>query len=397
MAAPEQGKVTLTVSGWSSSPAEDALVQSNLNKFQQSHPNIQLKWSPITGDYPTKMRANIASGNAPDVFYLSTDMAPEYITAGKLLNLSPYMARDAVKSTDYYPSLITPFSCKSGQVYGVPKDWGTLGVFYNKKMFQSANISAPAANWTWDDMRADAKKLTKSGNAATSVYGVTLAAQSQRWLAFLLADGGSVLNSDGSQSAFTNQAGIDSLNFYAGFHKDGSSVQPADVAAGWAGDAFGKQRAAMAVEGPWLIPYMQQNFASVDYGIAPLPVAPTGKRADLIFTNAWSAFAATKHPDAAWELVKYMTGQAVQGSQLHAGFALPSLKSLATDSYFTTNPGFKVLFDAATYGYADNFGPHTAVIHTKLDDAVEKVLLGKASASDALQSAANQINIELQS
>ena len=396
-AAPEKGTVTLTVSGWSSSPAEDALVQSNLNKFQQSHPNIQVKWSPITGDYPTKMRANIASGNAPDVFYLSTDIAPEYITAGKLLNLSPYMARDGIKSADYYPSLITPFSCKTGQAYGIPKDWGTLGVFYNKKMFQAANVALPADNWTWDDMRAAAKKLTKAGNAATSVYGVTLAAQSQRWLAFMLANGGSVLNADGTQATFTNQASIDSLNFYAGFHKDGSSVQPADVAAGWAGDAFGKQRAAMAIEGPWLIPYMQQNFASIGYGIAPLPVAPTGKRADLIFTNAWSAFGATKHPEAAWELVKYMTGQEVQGSQLHAGFALPSLKRLANDSYFTSNPGFKVLFDAASYGYADNFGPHTAIIHTKLDDAVEKVLLGKASASDALQSAANQIDTELQS
>ncbi|HEY4382997.1 MAG TPA: ABC transporter substrate-binding protein [Ktedonobacteraceae bacterium] len=396
-AAPEKGKVTLTVSGWSSSPAEDALVQANLNKFQQSHPNIQVKWSPITGDYPTKMRANIASNNAPDVFYLSTDIAPEYITSGKLLNLSPYMARDHVNTSDYYSSLITPFSCKSGEVYGIPKDWGTLGVFYNKKMFQAANVALPTANWTWADMSAAAKKLTKHGNAATSVYGVTLDAQSQRWLAFMLANGGSVLNADGSQASFTNQASIDSLNFYASFQKDGSSVRPADVAAGWAGDAFGKQRAAMAVEGPWLIPYMQQNFSSVDYGIAPLPVAPTGKRADLIFTNAWSASATTKHPEAAWELTKYMTGQDVQGSQLHAGFALPSLKSLANDSYFTTNPGFKVLFDAATYGYADNFGPHTAIIHTKLDDAVEKVLLGKASAADALQSAANQVNTELAS
>ncbi|EFH85992.1 ABC transporter substrate-binding protein [Ktedonobacter racemifer] len=393
----ESGTVTLTVAGWSSSPAEDALVQQNLKKFEDAHPNIKLKWSPITGDYATKMRANIASGNVPDVFYLSTDMAPEYITAGKLLDLSPYMSKSNVNAKDYYDSLITPFSCKGGQVYGLPKDWGTLGVFYNKKMFQDAGVSLPTANWTWNDMSSMAKKLTKSGNAATSTYGITLGAASQRWLPFMLADGGKVLNSDGSASAFNSQAGIDSLNFYTGFQKDGSSVQPGDVAAGWAGDAFGKKRAAMALEGPWLIPYMQQNFSDVDYDIAPVPLAPNGKRADLIFTNSWSAYASTKHPEASWELIQYMTGKDVQGSQLHAGFALPSLKSLANDSYFEQHPGFKTLFEAATYGYADNFGPHTDKIHSLLDAAVEKALLGKASPQDALKEAENKINNELNS
>ncbi len=298
-AAPESGTVTLTVSGWSSSPAEDALVQQNLNKFQQSHPNIQVKWSPITGDYPTKMRANVASGNVPDVFYLQLGMAHEYITSNKLLNLSPYMTRDNVSPQSYYSSLMAPFSCKSGQVYGIPKDWNSLGVFYNKKMFQAAGITPPTANWTWDDMRAIAKKLTKSGNAATSVYGITLPADASRWLAFLFANGGTVLNKDGTQASFNTQAGIDSLNFYGGFNKDGSSVLPADVAAGWAGDAFGKQRAAMALEGGWLIPYMQQNFPKVDYAAVPVPTAPNGKRADLIYTNSWSAYAGTKHADAA--------------------------------------------------------------------------------------------------
>ncbi|HZO70824.1 MAG TPA: ABC transporter substrate-binding protein [Ktedonobacteraceae bacterium] len=396
-AAPESGTVTLNVAGWSSSPAEDALVQQNLNKFEQTHPNIKVKWSTLTGDYPTKMRANVAGGNVPDVFYLQPGMAPEYITSGKLLNLSPYMTKGNVKAADYYSSLISPFTCKDGTVYGIPKDWNSLAVFYNKTMFQNAGIQPPTADWTWDDMLADAQKLTKAGNAATATYGITLPASSSRWLAFMFAEGGSVLNKDGTQAAFNNQAGIDSLNFYASFAKDHSSVLPADVAAGWAGDAFGKQRAAMALEGGWLIPYMTQNFPNVQYGIAPVPRSANGKRADLIFTNAWAGYANTKHPEAAWELIKYMTGTEVQTSQLHAGFALPTLSSLSSDPYFTQNPGIKVMFDAATYGYADNYGPHDAIIHTKLDQAVEKVLLGQANAQTALNQAASQINIELQS
>ena len=395
-ASTETGNITLTVSGYSSTPAEDALVQSNLAKFSAAHPNIKVNWAPIPGDYPTKMRANIASGNVADVFYVTPQMGSQYTTSGKLLNLSPYMSKDNVKPDTYYSSLLTPFTCKTGNIYGLPKDWNSLGVFYNKKLFKDAGVAFPAANWTWDDMRADAKKLTKAGNASSSQYGITLNPDPSRWGAFLFAAGGTVLNKDGSKATFNDKAGIDALNFYSGFQKDGSSVIPTNVSAGWPGEAFGKQRAAMALEGGWLIPYMKQTYPGVDYDIAPVPTNPTtGKRADLIYTNAWGAFGATKHPEASWELIKYMTGSDVQGSQLRAGFALPSIKSLANDPYFATNAGVKVMFDAAQYGYADSFGPHDDVIHTKIGDAIEKVLLGKADATTALNDAASQVNNEL--
>ncbi len=396
-AAATSGNVTLTVSGFTSTPAEDALVKSNLDKFHQLHPNITINWSPIPGDYETKMRANVASGNVPDVFYVTPSMANEYISAGKLLNLSPYMAKNNVSPSNYYSSLLSPFSCKSGNIYGLPKDWNSLGVFYNKQMFQQAGVALPSSSWTWTDMQNDAKALTKPGNAATSVYGITLNPDPSRWGAFLFAAGGSVLNQDGTQAVFNNQAGINATNFFVSFQKAGTSVIPTNVSAGWPGEAFGKQRAAMALEGGWLIPYMASTYPNVQYGIAPVPVDPaTGKRADLIYTNAWGAYANTQHPEAAWQLIQYMAGQDVQASQLHAGFALPTLKSLANDPYFTQNPGVKVLFDAATYGYADDYGPHDTIIHTDIGNALEQVMLGKSDVPTALNQAVQKINNELQ-
>jgi multiple sugar transport system substrate-binding protein len=395
-AAPQSGTITLTVSGFSSSPAEDALVQSNLNKFHQLHPNININWSPIPGDYPTKMRANVASGTVPDVFYLTPDMSSEYISTGKLLNLSPYMARDHVAASDYYSALVNPFTCTSGQVYGLPKDWDSLGIFYNKKMFDAAGLSYPQAGWTWQDMQNDAQKLTKNPGTPTGVYGISLSADASRWGAFLLADGGSVLNKDGTQAAFNSPQGLDALNFYDSFIKNNTGTLPTSVGAGWNGDAFGKQRAAMTIEGGWLIPYMAQTYPSVQYGIAPLPVAPTGKQADLIFTNAWAAYSGTKYPDASWELIKYMTGTDVQESQLNDGFALPTIKGLANAPYFTQNPGFKVLFDAASYAYADYYGPQDQAIHNFLANALQEVMLNKATAQQALSQAATQVNNQLQ-
>ncbi len=395
-AAPESGTITLTVSGWTSTPAEDALVKSNLDNFQKLHPNIHINWSPIPGDYPTKMRANVASGTVPDVFYLSPDMSSEYISAGKLLNLSPYMARDHVSANDYYSALLNPFTCTSGQVYGLPKDWASLGVFYNKQMFQAAGVPFPSANWTWQDMYNDAQKLTKNAGTANAVYGISLSADASRWGAFLLADGGSMLNKDGTQATFNNAAGVNALNYYDSFIKNHVGVLPTQVGAPWNGDAFGKAKVAMTIEGPWLIPYMTSTYPSVQYDIAPLPISPIGKRADLIFTNAWAAYSGTKYPDAAWELIKYMTGTTVQKSQLDAGFALPTIKGLSNDPYFSQHPDFKVLFDAASYGYADYYGPQDVAIHNDLATALEAVMLNKQSVQSALNDAATKVDQALQ-
>ncbi|GAC1374387.1 MAG: ABC transporter substrate-binding protein [Ktedonobacteraceae bacterium] len=396
-AAPaESGPVTLTVSYASSSPAEDALVHDNLNKFHQANPNININYSPISGDYTTKMRANIASNTVPDVFYLTPDMSPEYIKGGKLVNLSPYMARDKVSASDYYPSLLNPFTCTKGSVFGIPKDWNALGVFYNKQMLQAAGLSAPKANWTWNDMQTYAQKMTKNAGSPNSVYGISMSPDLSRWGAFLIGNGGSVLNSDGTRATFNNQAGVSSLQYYDSFLKNNTGTLPTGVGAPWNGDAFGKQRVAMAIEGGWLIPYLAQQYSSVQYDIAPMPVSPTGKNANLIYTNSWAAYSGTKHSDAAWQLIKYMTGSEVQTSQLNAGFALPTLKSLASAPYFASHPGFKVLFDSASYGYADYYGPQDQSIHNIVATALQSVMLNKQTPQQALDDAAKKVNSQLQ-
>lgn len=396
-AAPaEKGSVTLTVAGWTSTPAEDALVQQNLQNFEKLHPNIKVVWSPITGDYPTKMRANVASNTVPDVFYLQPGMSSEYISSGKLLNLSPYMGKSGVKASDYYSSLISPFTCTSGQVYGLPKDWNSLGVFYNKTMFQLAGLAAPTAGWTWSDFQADATKLTQNAGTPKAVYGAVLSADLSRWGAILLQNGGSVLNKAGTQATFNDAAGVKALEYYDSFFKNKTGAMPTTVGASWNGDAFGQQKAAMVLEGGWLTPYMASTYPKVQYGIAPLPVGPTGTRADLSFTNAWSAYSGTKHPEAAWELIQYMTGATVQESQLNAGFALPTLKSLANAPYFASHPDFKVLFDAGAYSYADYYGSQDSAIHTDLANAIQEVLLNKQDAQTALNNAATQVNNQIQ-
>jgi multiple sugar transport system substrate-binding protein len=395
-AAAESGNITLNVTGWSSTTAEDALVKQGFDNFTKKYPNIKVNWTPIPDAYDTKMRANVAAGSVADVFYVDPSMAQQYIPSGKLLDLSPYMARDHVAASDFYDSLVKPFACADGTIYGLPKDWNALGLFYNKTMFQQAGIGDPT-NWSWSDMQAAAQKLTKPGaNAASTVYGLSTSADASRWLAFLFADGGKVLSSDGKSAAFNDSTAVQAMDFYTSFRKNNTGAMPKDIGAGWNGEAFGKQQAAMALEGGWLIPYLAQTYPNVQYGIAPLPMAPNGKRGNLLYTNAWGAYAQTSHPDAAWKLVQYMTGADYQQQVLRNGFALPTIKSLTNDSYFGQNPGFKTLLDGAQYGTADFYGAADQKVHDEIANAIESVMLGKSSSADALNTAAQNVNTFIQ-
>lgn len=390
-ASAETGTINLTVAGFSSTPAEDALVQKGLNDFTAAHPNIHITWTPIPGDYPTKMRANIASGSVPDVFYVTPQMGAEYTPAGKLLNLSPYMQRDNVAPGDYYTPLQQTFDCANGTVYGIPKDWNSLGLFYNKTMFQAAGVGDPT-NWSWTDLQSAAQKLTGNG-----VTGISLSADASRWGAFLSAAGGQMLSSDGKTAAFTSQAAQDSATFYTSFEKNKTGVMPSDVGAGWNGEAFGKGEVAMTLEGGWMIPYLASTFPNIQYGIAPMPKDPTtGKSGDLVYTNAWGAYSGSAHPEAAWEVIKYMTGATYQKQVLDDGFALPSIKSLANDPYFTQNPGFAVLAQGAQNGVADFYGVADTEVHTDVGNALQSVMLGKSNVKDALDAASQKVNTWIQ-
>jgi multiple sugar transport system substrate-binding protein len=393
-AALEAAPVTLRVTGQSHSSVEDAYWQTIIATFEKLHPAIHIQWSASREGGFDPSKGNYSQADMPDIFTLTPGVASQAIATNALLNLSPSMARDRVSASDYYPSLLAPFSCNGLQIYGLPSGWSTLGIFYNQRKFRAAQIPMPTEAWTWNDMLTTARKMTWIGE--TPEYGTMLPADASHWLAFLFSNGGSVLTDNGKRAAFNSSEGVDALNFYVNFERlDHSSVLPSEVGPAWnsdALDAFGQQRASMALEESWLIPYLKAKFPALQYAVAPLPLAPNGQRASMIFTTAWAASSQTKHPAAAWEFIKYVSGREVQRSLLESGFSLPSLKGLADDPSIKQQSDLNVFLQASNYGQLDYFGPHDAFLHDRLNLAIASVLFGQADAQTALNNAAAQVN-----
>src|SRR2546428_13968450 len=108
------------ISGWSSSPTEDALLQDSINAFMAANPTVKVKWEPIAQDYETVLKTNLAAGTEADVFYADIFWIDSLMKTGKRLPLDDLVAKAAVTKSDFVASLINAFSY-NGKVYGIPK------------------------------------------------------------------------------------------------------------------------------------------------------------------------------------------------------------------------------------------------------------------------------------
>jgi multiple sugar transport system substrate-binding protein len=323
--------VSLRLSGWASSPAEDAALKTMLDAFMKANPDIKVEFTPATGDYPTTMQAAFASGDYAEVFYVDSSVFPSWEKNGVIADGTDKIA----DQEDIYPSLRNVFTV-DGKFYCPPKDFSTLALEYNKDMFDAAGVKYPTADWTWDDLKDAAKKLTGTDKDGNKVLGLVLPADFNRWLPFFFQAGGELFDKDGN-FAIDSDAGKAAMDYYLGLVTEGSAGPASAVDSGWGGEALGKGRAAMVMEGNWVIQFMLDNYPKINWGVAEMPAHPGDKnKASMAYTVCYGVAQDNKHPDESWKLVNFLTGK--EGAQMVAtsGFGVMPSRASAADAWSKT-------------------------------------------------------------
>lgn len=277
-------------------------------------------------DLTQQLAQGFSSGSAPDLFYVGADQVANY---AKAENIAQY-ADGLSNAGDFYPALTQAFTYDD-KFYCAPKDMSTLALFINNDMWAKAGLTDADIPKNWDDLAAVAKKLTTDG-----VAGLALAPERDRIDAFLVQNGAYLTDDSGNITA-NDPKNVEALTFVKQMMTDGTLQTPAQLSAGWAGEAFGKQLAAMTIEGNWLLGAMSKDFPAVKYTVAELPAGPTGTKGTLVFTNCWGISATTKYPDQAKALVEYLTGSDQQLTFAKAFGVIPSVET-AKDAYLTEFP-----------------------------------------------------------
>jgi multiple sugar transport system substrate-binding protein len=384
-AAPAHATVTISLASWSTGAVEGKALAKLLADFEAKNPSIKVNYQIINGDYPTVMKARITAGTAPDVFYMNSDVAQEFIRGGQLLPLD-FLAQDkSFGLNQFYKSLLNGYSW-NGHLYGIPKDYSTLALWYNPTMFAAHGIAK--APTTWSEFASDACKLT---DKSKKIYGASLSADPARWLAVAYAYNATLFNKDLSKATISSPAAAQSLDLYAGLVKKGCAARPDQVGAGWNGESYGKQFAAMTVEGNWMTPFMHDQYPKTAYKIAPLPSGPQGI-GNIEFTVSYSISAHTQHQAQATTLLKFLTGQAGMTDWVKINSYIPSRQDVKPLSYM--QPFLKQVPSSKEWFFPPGV---TSIITGPASDDIRKVMEGSMTGTQAVNDMQTRINKALTS
>ena len=98
--------------------------------------------------YEQKITAEFITGGAPDVFWVNTPLLGTFIKDGMLTNIAPLIKANHIDMAQYYPQLVALHS-RGSAIYGLPKDWDTIALYYNKAYFAKLHLTVPA-NLSWN-------------------------------------------------------------------------------------------------------------------------------------------------------------------------------------------------------------------------------------------------------
>lgn len=384
---PVEDGAEITFSGWGDE-TEQQIYRDSIQRFNEVCPDVKVNYEPIPADFQTKLKAQMAGGTAPDVFYVDDQLMTAFAPSGQLLPLDDYMAEAGVSRDDFIPSLLTIFTL-DGKTYGLPKDWGTLGLIYLPQVFEEAGVAAPTEDWTWDDLKAAAEQIA----ANTDVGGFCQNADWARFAPWVFSNGGAYASDDYSQALLDSPEVKEMATFVTGMYKDGGLVTASDVGAGWCGEAIGKELVGMTLEGGWMVNFMRQNYPDVDWKAVLISGGPK-TRADVIFTNAIGVNAATKYPRAAAAFTVFVTGRDNQAEIVKTGFAYsthPDQVDLVVDPNDKAIAGGGVLPDSRVAYW----GPNTGKVNDIVSKALERVYLGDATVDEAFADAQQEAQAAL--
>lgn len=320
---------------------EIKIIESMCREFEAANPGVHVKPERKNADntYPDILLQEFAANKAPDVMFVSTDNIELIEASGKLADLNTFLAKETdLKATDYYDLMIKRFS-KDGRLLVLPRDVAPIAVvYYNKNLFDKAKLPYPKDNWNWEDLRADAKKLTKrDAKGVPSQIGF-----GDDWNlvdAWILSSGGGMVDDYYKPTKFTmaSPESLEGILFrWKLLMEDKVMPSGADTQAlnGGASAQFLNGEMAMFHSGIWKTP-MFRKIDKFKWDVVRFPTRKGAQNPHFVAGGSgYTMRSDVKNPELCWKLIKYMAGPEGQSRLAATGLAQPALKKLAVDKFF---------------------------------------------------------------
>jgi multiple sugar transport system substrate-binding protein len=323
-------QITLKFMGWEASPLETNSIKTGLNEFMTANPDIKVEYTPVPFDeFHSKLLTMMAGNSAPDVFFLASAFYRDFAARNVLVDLTDKVDSQ-IGIDNFIPSSQTKMLVNN-KIYGVSSCTVSPVLFYNKNLFDKANLSYPPADpakmWNWDKFVDVAKKLTIKSGKRTQQFGVF--GFQNFWWTTVLSNGASVFTDDYSKITLQEPAAQEALQKIVDLRKK-DGVAPAGNFLENSGMNTAQMlqtgKVAMVVDGSWAL----QELAKMDF---PIGVAPLPKLKDTITTgqaHLHAIWKGSKHKEAAWKLVKFLSSSKYQTNLVKVGLWMPNRKAMYT-------------------------------------------------------------------
>ena len=379
-----EGNATITYALWDKN--QEAGMKKIAEAFEQKNPGIKVNVEVTPWDqYWTKLEAGASGNSMPDVFWMHSNQSYKYASNGILMDLS-----DANVDYSKFPKDLVDLYKVNDKNYAVPKDFDTIGLWYNKTLFDKAGIAYPDNTWTWDNMLDAARKLT---NESEGIYGLAAPLNLQEGIDnFIYQNGGQVFSDDKTKSAWDTPEVKEAVQWYVDLSlKEKVSPTQKQFAENTSTVFFESGKVAMYMAGSWMLGELAGN----DYVKANCDVAvlPQGKKRASIYNGLGNAVAAsTSHPEEAKKFVEFLGSEEANKLQAESGAAIPAYEG-TSEAWVKSNDKFNLqcYVDMLDYAVIKPYSNETIKWQTLQESTLNKAFSGEEDVSKVCDEVAKQV------
>ncbi|MFI9728727.1 ABC transporter substrate-binding protein [Streptomyces sp. NPDC052092] len=203
------GKTRITVNCMppKSAKVDRQFFEEDVAAFEKKNPDIDVvPHDAFPCQDPKTFDAKLAGGQMEDVFYTYFTDARHVVDINQAADLTPYVKE--LKSYSTIQQQLRDIYTVDGKIYGIPRTGYSMGLIYNRALFEKAGLDPDDPPATWEEVRAAAKRIAALGDG--TVGYADYSAQNQggwHFTAELYSQGGDVVNEDGTQATVDTPEG----------------------------------------------------------------------------------------------------------------------------------------------------------------------------------------------
>lgn len=315
--------------------AQRPFIEKNIAEFNKAYPNIKVTVAVTPyKQYFAKLKTQAEANNLPDVFWMNGPNIQLFAGNDQLADLGGIN----VDWTNFPEALVNLYSL-GGVHYGVPKDFDTIALWYNTKLFKDAGVAIPNDDWTWDDVNKAAREISTKLKSQ-GVYGVTadLSGGQSSFYNTIFQAGGFVI--DKGKSGYDQAASVEGLRFWSDLIRDGAMPSVQVMEDTLPNAMFTSGKAAMIYSGAWNATTYAKDYPNPSE--LNLVQLPKGKHEGTVIHGLGNVLAKTgKNLPAAKAFAEFLGSKTAAQNEGASGAALPAFNG-TQEAFLNTYPNWNV-------------------------------------------------------